>query len=283
MFKYMSTSRDSVLSMRSASSRTRSPPGGLQIPPPTLAPSRVERARARLRPCRESRLPCLRAGPHQRGPAAGHEKTSQKLFEKRGAQSERLGPNQLGRQDALISEPTIGRRLNSEYGRPTRRAHSMKKRAPALEREAPERATRRSQIVPSKSSAPSSSDRGHNKRDRDGRSTARRTSRRSTNIRRTRRPARKRRSVAEPPSRRSRPRAGPHVQGSASPQGRRRPTLRAPSSMFRTRSLAGWKRERMPEAPNAPAISIAPDWACEILSPSTAFKDLARASSRFVP
>lgn len=33
--------------------------------------------------------------------------------------------------------------------------------------------------------------------------------------------------------------------------------------------LAGWRRERMPEVPGTPAISLAPDWVCEILSPST--------------
>ncbi|MCC7381573.1 MAG: Uma2 family endonuclease [Deltaproteobacteria bacterium] len=34
--------------------------------------------------------------------------------------------------------------------------------------------------------------------------------------------------------------------------------------------LAGWRRERMPETPGTPAISLAPDWICEVLSPSTA-------------
>lgn len=33
--------------------------------------------------------------------------------------------------------------------------------------------------------------------------------------------------------------------------------------------LAGWRRERMPVIPDAPAIEQAPDWACEVLSPST--------------
>ena len=31
--------------------------------------------------------------------------------------------------------------------------------------------------------------------------------------------------------------------------------------------LAGWRRERMAEFPDAPAIELAPDWVCEILSP----------------
>lgn len=33
--------------------------------------------------------------------------------------------------------------------------------------------------------------------------------------------------------------------------------------------LAGWRRERLPESPSAPYITLAPDWVCEILSPST--------------
>ena len=33
--------------------------------------------------------------------------------------------------------------------------------------------------------------------------------------------------------------------------------------------LAGWRRERMPHAPEAVAFTLAPDWACEVLSPST--------------
>jgi Uma2 family endonuclease len=40
--------------------------------------------------------------------------------------------------------------------------------------------------------------------------------------------------------------------------------------------LAGWRRERMPEAPSTPAIRIPPDWVCEILSPSTALKDRSK-------
>lgn len=34
--------------------------------------------------------------------------------------------------------------------------------------------------------------------------------------------------------------------------------------------LAGWRRSRMPEMPDATAFELAPDWACEVLSPSTA-------------
>jgi Uma2 family endonuclease len=37
--------------------------------------------------------------------------------------------------------------------------------------------------------------------------------------------------------------------------------------------LGGWPRERMPEPPRAAHATIAPDWVCEILSPSTAAFD----------
>lgn len=41
--------------------------------------------------------------------------------------------------------------------------------------------------------------------------------------------------------------------------------------------LAGWRRERMPEVPgDAPWLTLAPDWVCEILSPSTARQDRTR-------
>jgi len=40
--------------------------------------------------------------------------------------------------------------------------------------------------------------------------------------------------------------------------------------------LAGWRRERMPEMPHTAAFTLAPDWACEVLSPSTATLDRAR-------
>ena len=37
--------------------------------------------------------------------------------------------------------------------------------------------------------------------------------------------------------------------------------------------LAGWRRERMPEMPDAAFFTLAQDWACEVLSPSTAKLD----------
>ena len=33
--------------------------------------------------------------------------------------------------------------------------------------------------------------------------------------------------------------------------------------------LAGWRRERMPEFPDTAYFTLAPDWVCEVLSPST--------------
>ena len=38
--------------------------------------------------------------------------------------------------------------------------------------------------------------------------------------------------------------------------------------------LAGWRRERMPDFPDAAYCTLAPDWACEMLSPSTRRLDL---------
>ncbi len=40
--------------------------------------------------------------------------------------------------------------------------------------------------------------------------------------------------------------------------------------------LAGWRRERLPSIPNVAAMTLAPDWVCEVLSPSTARLDRAR-------
>lgn len=37
--------------------------------------------------------------------------------------------------------------------------------------------------------------------------------------------------------------------------------------------LAGWRRERMPEVPDVAWFDLAPDWVCEVLSPSTARLD----------
>lgn len=40
--------------------------------------------------------------------------------------------------------------------------------------------------------------------------------------------------------------------------------------------LAGWRRERMPELPHVAAFELAPDWVCEVLSPSTQSHDRVR-------
>ena len=40
--------------------------------------------------------------------------------------------------------------------------------------------------------------------------------------------------------------------------------------------LAGWRRDRLPCVPDAPVLTLAPDWVCEILSPSTERLDRVR-------
>ncbi|MFP2928635.1 Uma2 family endonuclease [Pyxidicoccus sp. 3LG] len=40
--------------------------------------------------------------------------------------------------------------------------------------------------------------------------------------------------------------------------------------------LAGWRRERLPEVPDAVGWELAPDWLCEVLSPSTEALDRNR-------
>jgi Uma2 family endonuclease len=40
--------------------------------------------------------------------------------------------------------------------------------------------------------------------------------------------------------------------------------------------LGGWRRERLTSVPDAAYIELAPDWACEVLSPSTALIDRQR-------
>jgi Uma2 family endonuclease len=37
--------------------------------------------------------------------------------------------------------------------------------------------------------------------------------------------------------------------------------------------VAGWRRERMPQIADTAAFELAPDWVCEILSPSNAATD----------
>jgi hypothetical protein len=40
--------------------------------------------------------------------------------------------------------------------------------------------------------------------------------------------------------------------------------------------LAGWRRERVPVLPNVTYFELAPDWVCEVVSPSTARVDRVR-------
>ena len=40
--------------------------------------------------------------------------------------------------------------------------------------------------------------------------------------------------------------------------------------------LAGWRRSRMPVLPNVAAFTLAPDWVCEVISPSTGVIDRGR-------
>ncbi len=39
--------------------------------------------------------------------------------------------------------------------------------------------------------------------------------------------------------------------------------------------IAGWRRERMPEFPTGAFVTLAPDWVCEVLCPSTRKLDLS--------
>jgi Uma2 family endonuclease len=38
--------------------------------------------------------------------------------------------------------------------------------------------------------------------------------------------------------------------------------------------VAGWRRERVPERPTGMPVRVRPDWVCEVLSPTTASRDL---------
>jgi len=45
--------------------------------------------------------------------------------------------------------------------------------------------------------------------------------------------------------------------------------------------LAGWRRSRMPELPDEPYATLAPDWVCEVLSKSTEAHDRSRKLPRY--
>lgn len=40
--------------------------------------------------------------------------------------------------------------------------------------------------------------------------------------------------------------------------------------------IAGWRRERMPQVPRTQGFTLAPDWVCEVISPSTGRIDRGR-------
>jgi Uma2 family endonuclease len=40
--------------------------------------------------------------------------------------------------------------------------------------------------------------------------------------------------------------------------------------------IGGWRLERMPRLPDTPHFALAPDWVCEVLSPSTAMLDRSK-------
>jgi Uma2 family endonuclease len=45
--------------------------------------------------------------------------------------------------------------------------------------------------------------------------------------------------------------------------------------------LAGWKRSRVPNHPTGRPIRVRPDWVCEVLSPTTAARDLGPKLSSY--
>jgi Uma2 family endonuclease len=70
---------------------------------------------------------------------------------------------------------------------------------------------------------------------------------------------------------------GPFCRGKGGPGGwvlPREPELHLHGDVL-VPDLAGWRRTRMPELPDAAAFELAPDWICEVLSPSTAATDRA--------
>jgi len=46
--------------------------------------------------------------------------------------------------------------------------------------------------------------------------------------------------------------------------------------------LAGWRRARMPVLPNVPYFELAPDWVCEVVSPTTGALDRTRKMPIYV-
>jgi Uma2 family endonuclease len=52
------------------------------------------------------------------------------------------------------------------------------------------------------------------------------------------------------------------------------PGIELPNTPEISPDLAGWKREHLPALPEDAAITVVPDWVCEILSPTTRRHDL---------
>lgn len=70
---------------------------------------------------------------------------------------------------------------------------------------------------------------------------------------------------------------GPFQRGRGGPGGwiiLDKPELHLGSNVL-VPDLAGWKRDRMPALPDVAAFELAPDWICEVLSPSTQVVDSA--------
>lgn len=77
---------------------------------------------------------------------------------------------------------------------------------------------------------------------------------------------------------------GPYRRGRGGPGGwwiLPDPGIELPGSPEFSPDVAGWHKERMPELPEE-AIRVAPDWACEVLSPGTRAYDL-RLKKPFMP
>ncbi|MBI3204987.1 MAG: Uma2 family endonuclease [Myxococcales bacterium] len=70
---------------------------------------------------------------------------------------------------------------------------------------------------------------------------------------------------------------GPFQRGRGGPAGwwiLPEPGIELPETPEIAPDLAGWRRERLPALPEDAAITLVPDWVCEILSPSTRRHDL---------
>jgi Uma2 family endonuclease len=68
---------------------------------------------------------------------------------------------------------------------------------------------------------------------------------------------------------------GPHDRGRGGPGGwiiLIEPELHLGADVI-VPDVAGWRRERLPKLPDAAWFDLVPDWACEVLSPSTARVD----------